>query len=163
MTDKEFFCAQISQCEKRMYPLAYGILKNPDDAADAVQDAVIKAYTSLHTLRSRSQFSPWILRIVHNTAISQLRRQADTEDLDAQWDLAAQEHSVDTETKLTVWDAIQKLRLPYRLVIILFYYDNCSVEQICKITSTPATVVRQQLTRGRKMLAAMLNKEDFLK
>lgn len=162
MTDKEYFCTQVHQYEKQMYTLAYGILKNPENAADAVQDAIVKAYTGFQSLHNRNQFRPWILRIVHNTAISQLRQQRDTEDIDSQWDLADSRHAVDHETRLTVWEAVQKLRLPYRLVIILYYYENCSVEQITKITATPAAAVRQQLSRGRKMLANLLNKEDFL-
>lgn len=160
--NKDQFSRQIQEVENSMYTLAYGILKNPDDAADAVQDAILKAYTSLNSLRDPGQFRPWIMRILHNTAISQLRSRRDTEDLDTQWDLAEPASATDHEIRLTVWDAIQKLKLPYRLVIILFYYENCPVAQIAAITRTPAAAVRQQLSRGRKMLAALLNKEDFI-
>ena len=162
LNDKDFFCQRIRESETSMYALAYGILKNQEDAADTVQDAILKAYTNLDTLRDQNQFRPWIMRIVHNTAIAHLRSTRPTEDLDEQRDLAAPEPAVDTATRLTVWEAIQKLRLPYRLVIVLFYYRNCSAEQIAFITSTPTPTVRQQLSRGRKMLAGLLNKEDFL-
>lgn len=159
---KDEFCRHIQQYENSMYALAYGILKNQDDAADIVQDAILKAYCSMDTLRDKKQFRSWIMRIVHNTAITFLRSCRDTEDLDQHWDLSAPAPVVDTETRLTVWHAIEKLRLPYRLVIVLFYYEGCSVSQIASITSTPATTIRQQLSRGRAMLAKMLNKEDFL-
>lgn len=159
---KEEFCRSIREYENAMYALAYGILKNREDAADIVQDAIIKAYCSLDSLRDRQQFKPWIMRIVHNTAIGALRKRRNTEDLDQQWDLAAPEPGVDPETRHTIWQAIQQLRMPYRLAVILFYYEDCSVSQIASITATPATAVRQQLSRGRKMLAGLLNKEDFL-
>lgn len=160
--NKDDFCRHIRECENSMYALAYGIVKHKEDAADIVQDSILKAYCSLDSLRGSRQFKSWIMRIVHNTAIAALRKRRDTEDLDQQWNLAAPEPPVDSETQYTVWQAIAQLRMPYRLVIILFYYENCSVTQIAAITSTPATAVRQQLSRGRKMLARLLNKEDFL-
>ena len=157
---KQEFGRHIHDCEKTMYALAYGIVKNPEDAADVVQDAILKAYTSLDSLRNPIVFKPWIMRIVHNTAIGFLRSRRETEDLEQQYDLSAPE--VDRETKMTVWEAVNGMKLPYRLVLILFYYEGCSVSQIASMTATPEPAVRQQLSRGRRILAKLLNKEDFL-
>lgn len=145
-----------------MYTLAMGILKNEADAADAMQDAILKAYCNLDQLKDRSRFRPWILSIVHNTAIEYIRKQKNMVDLESQEDLAAPEPGVDTATRLTVWDGIQRLKLPYRTVIILFYYENYSVRQIAEVTHTSVIAIKQQLSRGRKMLAQLLNKEDFV-
>ena len=158
--NRELFSQNIHQYEHGMYTLAYGILKNPEDASDAVQEAILKAWCSLDSLRDAKQFRPWIMRIVHNTALGFLRGHRETVDIDQQWELSAPE--ADHDTRLTVWQAVEQLRMPYRLVIILFYYENCDIRQIAAITATPAAAVRQQLSRGRKMLAALLNKEDFL-
>ncbi|MEE1036312.1 MAG: sigma-70 family RNA polymerase sigma factor [Oscillospiraceae bacterium] len=160
---KQEFSRCIHDHEKAMYALAYGIVKNQEDAADVVQDAIVKAYTSLDSLRDPKLFKPWILRIVHNTAMSFLRGRRDTEDLEEQYDLAAPDPGVDQETRLTVWEAVNQLKMPYRLVLVLYYYDGCSVGHIAAITATPVAAVRQQLSRGRKMLAKLLNKEDFLR
>lgn len=145
-----------------MYTLAMGILKNEADAADAMQDAILKAYCNLDQLKDRSRFRLWILSIVHNTAIEYIRKQKNMVDLESQEDLAAPEPGVDTATRLTVWDGIQRLKLPYRTVIILFYYENYSVRQIAEVTHTSVIAIKQQLSRGRKMLAQLLNKEDFV-
>ena len=161
LNDKEYFCDRIHEYERGMYTLALGILKNEEDAADVVQDSILKAYSNLDTLRNRKLFRPWIMQIVHNTAIAFLRKRRDITDIDIESEPAVPEPNVDTETKLTVWEAVQSLRLPYRLVIILFYYEDCSIRQIASITSSPAAAVRQQLSRGRKMLAEILDKEDF--
>lgn len=161
MDEKEQFCQQVREQENSLYTLAYGIVKNREDAADVVQDAILKAYCNLDSLRNKGQFRSWMMRIVRNTAIDYIRRHRDTEDIDEQFDLASPEPGADVDTRLTVWSAIQRMELPYRLVIILFYYESCSVKQISAITSTPASTVRQQLFRGRKILAGLLNKEDF--
>ncbi len=161
MSEKEYFSDSVRACEDRMYTLALGIVRNETDAADVMQDAVLKAYCNLEQLKDRSKFQSWMLSIVHNTAIEHLRKQKHMVDLDTQFDVEAPGPGVDTATKLSVWEAIQKLKLPYRTVIILFYYDGYSVHQIADVTSTSAAAVRQQLTRGRKMLAELLHKEDF--
>ena len=162
MTEKEYFSQCVRQCEGSMYTLAMGILKNEADAADAMQDAILKAYCNLDQLKDRSRFRPWILSIVHNTAIEYIRKQKNIVDLESQEELAAPEPAVDTATRLTVWEGVQRLKLPYRTVIILFYYENYSVRQIAEVTHTSVIAIKQQLSRGRKMLAQLLNKEDFV-
>lgn len=157
--EKEFFSDSIRQCEGSMYALALGMLQNEADAADVMQDALLKAYCNLEHLKDRNKFRPWILSIVHNTAIEYLRKRRDLAQLEEQEELAAP--AADADTRLTVWDTIQKLKLPYRTVIILFYYENYSVRQIADVTQMSAIAIKQQLSRGRKMLAQLLHKEDF--
>ena len=155
---KELFCSNIRQYEKQMYALAMSILRNDYDAEDAVQDAIVKAYSRYEDLRDQSKFKSWILSIVHNTAVEFLRKNRDALDIEQQ-ELHAEENDVDK--KLTLWQSVQNLKMPYREVTALFYYGALSVQDISRITSTPAVTVRQQLFRARKMLAAQLHKEDF--
>lgn len=158
---REFFCDCVRQYEKNMYLLAFGIVKNEDDAADVLQEAILKAYRSMEDLRDRRKVKSWLLSIVHNTAVELLRKRRDTVDLDEQWDMSEPEPSIDAETRLTVWEAVQKLKTPYRTVVVLFYYDELPVRRIAEITSTSPVAVRKQLFRARKMLAELLRREDF--
>ena len=160
--EKEFFCECIRQHEKSMYALAFSILKNENDAADIMQEAILKAYCNMDNLRDKKKFKSWILSIVHNTAIEFLRKHRETVDIEDQWGISAPEPPIDMAAKLTVWEAVQKLKPPYRTVVVLFYYDNLSIQKISDITSTSAVTVRQQLSRARKMLAKLLSKEDFV-
>lgn len=160
--EKEYFCERIRECEKGMYALAFGILKNEEDAADIMQESIIKAYCNLDALRDKKKFRPWMMSIVHNTAIEYIKKQRPMVDIESQWNLSDEDPTVDTATKLTVWEAVQKLKLPYRTIVILYYYENCAVKQIADITSASEPAVRQQLLRARKMLAKLLNKEDFI-
>ena len=159
--EKEFFCECIRQHEKSMYALAFSILKNENAAADIMQEAILKAYCNMDNLQDKKKFKSWILSIVHNTAIDFLRKHRETVDIEEQWGISAPEPPIDMAAKLTVWEAVQKLKPPYRTVVVLFYSDNLPVQKISDITSTPAVTVRQQLFRARKMLAKLLNKEDF--
>lgn len=161
LTEKEAFTEGVRACEQKMYLLALGIVQNEADAADVMQDAILKAYCNLSQLRDRNKFQSWMLSIVHNTAIEALRKRRDTVELDSQYDLQAPSPGLDHAAKLTVWEAVQALPLPYRTGIILFYYDGYSVRQISGVTGASQAAVRQQLSRGRKLLAQMLSKEDF--
>lgn len=161
MTDKDYFCECIRQYENSMYKLAMGILKNEPDAEDAMQDAILKAYSNLDQLKDRSKFRPWILSIVHNCSIECIRKRKNMADIDEELWIAAPEPTVDIAAKIAIWEAVQKLKMPFRTVIILFYYEDCSIIQIAEITNTNVNSVKTRLLRGRKMLAQLLSREDF--
>lgn len=161
MTEKEYFCERIRECEGSMYALAYSILKNEADVADAMQDAILKAYSNLGQLKDREKFRSWILSIVHNTAIAYIRGRKDTVDIGEREDLASPEPAIDSAARMTVREAVERLKLPYRTVIWLFYFEEYSVRQIAEVMRASEIAVKQQLSRGRKMLAKLLNKEDF--
>lgn len=158
---KELFCENIRQCEKSMYALAYGIIKNENDVADVIQESILKAYCNYNGLKNPQKFKQWILRIVHNTAIDYIHKRFDVIGTEIQ-EQTVKSSTIDKESKLVIWDAIQKIKLPYRTVLILFYYEDYSILQISDIMSVSVVNVKQQLSRGRKMLAKLLNKEDFL-
>lgn len=162
MSNKELFCQYIRECETAMYIMAKGIVKNDADVADVIQESILKAYTNFDTLKDKEKFKSWILRIVHNTSIDFIKKQREILDSDSTEQIAITEPILDKETKLTIWEAVQKLNFPYQTVIVLYYYNGYSAEQISEITSTTVVNVRKQLSRGRKMLANFLNEEDFI-
>ena len=158
--DQDKFCENIKLCEKSMYFLAYSLVRNEEDAADVVGDAILKAYASLEKLRNSSYFKTWILSIVHNCAIELLRKNKNLVDIDQVEHLEDKASSNDIETVISLKEAVDKLKNPYREVVILFYYENLSTDKIAKITKTNIFTVRQQLSRARKQLKQVL-KEDF--
>ena len=129
--------------------------------ADVIQESILKAYCNYNGLKNPQKFKQWILRIVHNTAIDYIHKRFDVIGTEIQ-EQTVESSTIDKESKLVIWDAIQKIKLPYRTVLILFYYEDYSILQISDIMSVSIVNVKQQLSRGRKMLAKLLNKEDFL-
>ncbi len=162
MTQKEWFCDSVREHEAAMYTLAYSILHNQTDAAEAVSEAIYRAYSRLDTLRSKHAFKPWMLTIIHNTSVEIIRKNEKTVDLEQAEQIATPSDGVDINTKLALRDAVEKLEQPYRTVVVLYYYENMSVNQITQITGTNSAAVRQQLSRARKMLKEQL-KEDFVR
>ena len=66
----------LSACLPSLYRRAFRLLHNAADAEDAVQDALLAAYTHMEQFRGRSQMSTWLSAIVHNCARMQLRKRA---------------------------------------------------------------------------------------
>ena len=66
----------LPNCLPSLYRRAFRLLRNAADAEDAVQDALLAAYTHMEQFRGRSQMSTWLSAIVHNCARMQLRKRA---------------------------------------------------------------------------------------
>ena len=153
--DKEEFGERVLELERLMYSVAYSVLRNREDACDAVGDGILKAWARLDELRDVSVFRTWILRIVRNAAVDRLRREHDTVDLEEAEQIPSAEHE-NTEERMVLRDAVNRLKLPYRTAVTLFYYDDLPAESIGRIMGVPTVTVRQYLYRGRKLLKEML-------
>ena len=63
-----------SRYRSRLYKTAFRVLRNPEDAEDALQEGLLAAFRKLDTFEGRSQLSTWLTRIVFNAAAMQMRR-----------------------------------------------------------------------------------------
>ena len=72
--DKAAFEKLVSPHLSKLYNLAYHLIQHRDDAADAVQDTVIKAYRSLSGFREEADLSTWLARILKNTILDEVKR-----------------------------------------------------------------------------------------
>lgn len=163
MTDKEWFCDSVRKYESSFYSLAFSLLKNEADASEAVSEAILRAYSNLNKLNSKSAFKAWMLRIVHNTSVEIIRKNSHSVSIDDSVfeTYQAEDNYNDTDIRVTVRRAVDNLPTAYKVVTELFYYENLSVNQIAEITSTNSAAVRKQLSRARAILREML-KDDFL-
>ena len=100
--DQDKFCENIKLCEKAMYFLAYSLVRNEEDAADVVSDAILKAYASLEKLRNTNHSKTWILSIVHNCAVELLRKNKNVIDIEQVGDIEDKISNRDIETVITL-------------------------------------------------------------
>lgn len=138
-----------------MYSVAFSVLSNESDAADAISESIYRAYKSLDTLNNIYAFKPWLLRIVRNCAVELVRSNKNLLSID---DVEVEESSSENEivTALTLRKAVEQLKQPYREVVVLYYFEDLSIAQISKITGASVVTAKQQLSRARKMLREML-------
>ena len=157
----EVFSALIRENENSMYAVAYSVLKNDNDAADAIGESILRAYSSLDSLKNEKAFKPWLLKIINNTCLETLRKRKITLDIDEQYDIADEKSSEDHSTRLALRDAVESLKQPYRTVVVLYYYENMSIKEISLISGDSVQAVKKQLSRAREMLKKLIRKEDF--
>jgi RNA polymerase sigma-70 factor (ECF subfamily) len=72
--DKEAFYNLVRPCERAVYTAAISILKNPEDAEEVAQEAVLKALSHLADFRGEAKFSTWLIQITINEALLKLRK-----------------------------------------------------------------------------------------
>ena len=151
---KNWFCDNIKNLENGMYRLSYSILKNEEDAKDAVQEAIYNAYKKLETLKDKRKFKSWIYKIVTNTSFEILRNKKNYIDIE-QKNIPAEK--IDIDTNLTLWKAVQGLEQPYRTTITLFYYEDMSIKEISEITGSKVDAIKKQLSRGRDKIKEVID------
>ena len=151
---KNWFCDNIKNLENGMYRLSYSILKNEEDAKDAVQEAIYNAYKNLEKLKDKRKFKSWIYKIVANTSFEILRNKKNYIDIE-QENIAAEK--IDIDTNLTLWKAVEGLEQPYRTTITLFYYEDMSIKEISEITGSKVDAIKKQLSRGRDKIKEVID------
>ena len=143
---------------ERLYGLALVILRDSNDASDAVQSAFEKALRHRGRLHYGTRPEAWLARITCNEAISfarrrRIRRWVAFQDSD---DAAA--HDGDVVDRLVVEDALRRLRPKHRAVVALHYLYGYGVDEIASILDVPRGTVASRLHYAREVLRAILEK-----
>lgn len=155
--DKEQFVNLMSQVEADMFHLALSVLRREQDCADAVQEAVVKAYAGRDTLKKQAYFKTWIMRILLNECYSLLRRQKRLVPMEEQMlEGQAQLSDYVQEDYLDLYKAIDALKEKDRICVLLYYIEDYSVRQIAQIMKMPEGTVKSRLRRARIQLKDML-------
>lgn len=158
--DQQRFAQAVMAAEGSLYRVAKSILHNDEDCADAIQNAILKAYQKLHTLRNDRYFKTWLTRIVINECyliIRHAQRYVSLEDYPG-WDADAVNTAAEdlmTEESEVMLELMQ-LDEKYRLPIVLHEIEGYSAKEIGKIMEITETNVRNRLYRGKAMLRQRL-------
>lgn len=143
---KQEFSDRAMRCAPRLWRIAYLILRNGADCDDAVQEALIRAWTHIGSLRDPALFETWLVRILINAARSQLRRRPDAARLA---EIApAEEPPPDG----ALHEAIRDLELKYRVPLILHHLEGYPLEECAAMLKLPVSTVKWRLHQARKQL-----------
>ncbi len=165
---KHLYALLVDRYKDQSMTLAVRILKNREEAEEAIQDAFVRAYRSLEKFEQRSRFSTWLYRIVYNVCLSKLSsrknevllfQSGDGEEME---NFPEQDYSPDVEYEQAekiecIKQTIESLPEKYRAIISLFYFQELSYEEICGVTNLPLGTVKTHLFRARAMLLKQLS------
>ncbi len=170
------FAELVKRYQDRLFTVAYRVLGNADDAADAVQDVFLNAYQSLRGFKGDSELFTWLYRIAFNTAISAKRKRRGVVRLDSygagrygsadEGGLDPADRSTDsapdaalerTEDERVLAEAVAKLSPEHRAVLVLKDIDGLKYEEIAEVMEVPIGTVRSRLHRARLELKGLLD------
>ena len=154
MIGEEEFMREVSACERTLYRVSRSLLGSDADCADAVQEALLKAWK--HRDRAEvSFFRPWLTRIVINECRTIGRRRARAPLAQEAPDVPAPQRDVSLETR----DALQRLSAAHRLVLTLHYLEGFSLSEIAKMTRVPLGTVKYRIVQARRALRRELEED----
>lgn len=152
---KEQLGTLIIASEKQMYATAKSILKEDNDCADAIQEAIVKAFGKVDGLKQDKYARTWLLRILMNECYNVLRRgsrQVSLEDCPE----AAAMTVPERKDYGPLYEALKKLKEELRIVTTLYYVEEFSVREIAAILEISEGAVQKRLARARAKLRSTL-------
>lgn len=142
-----------------VYTISLRMLKNPEDAEELAQDIFVKAYSSLKEFKFESKFSTWLYKITYNAAISKLRKkQIEIIDIENgnihENDIISSYNTINElkifEQKKYINLAIENLKEDDAILLIMYYLNESSIDEISEITQLTSSNVKVKLFRARK-------------
>jgi RNA polymerase sigma-70 factor (ECF subfamily) len=166
--DREAFGELFRRHRGRLWAVAVRTLADPEDAAEAVQDAMIKAYQGAASFRGNSAVTTWLHRIVVNACLDRIRASGRRPTVPlADDDAHALPAPVDAATdpqqaalRLTVHRALAELPFDQRAVLVYVDMLGYPVEEVAAILKVRPGTVKSRASRARKRLAARLPEFD---
>ena len=150
---KEQFTREVLAAEKSMYYTAKSILSNDEDCADAMQNAILKAYSHLASLRDEKYFRTWLTRILINECYSMIRRNKTTVSYE---EYMENEASHDSSGYSEVFMEIQALDERYRVPFVLHYVEGFSLKEVAEMLRSTEAGIKMRLLRARNILKEQL-------
>ena len=152
--DAESFARRVEGMQGALYRVAYGLLLNRADCADAVQEALLRAWEKRASLREERYFETWLTRILINECYTTLRRRRAALPLDG-----LPEPAAPPGADPALHDAIARLDRKLRLPVVLHYMEGYGVGDIARMLRLPSGTVKTRLARARALLRLQLSDE----
>lgn len=163
--DPQAFGELFSRHQDRLWAVALRTTRDPEEASDALQDAMISAFRRAETFRGKSKVSTWLHRIVVNACLDRMRsrRSRPTVPLAEHSEVLTPDprDPIDEhETRITVHEALSRLPDAQRAAVVLVDLEGWSVEGAAEILGCPSGTVKSRCHRGRAKLAQLLGNLD---
>ena len=161
--DKASFDLLYEKYKKMALHTAYLITGNLPDSEDVVQETFVKVYLHCRELKNDNGFKSWMMQILVHTAYKmgkKKNREQPDEQVAEKADTKPEPYSLEQvlkwEQAAELAEAIKKLPIKQRTVIILFYYQDCSVSEIAKICNCMEGTVKSRLHTAKRNLRQIM-------
>ena len=148
------FSDRVRALEAKLYKTAICIVKSDADAADCMQEALLKAWKNLLTLKNEAYFDTWLTRILINECKMLIRFKKRT-----QTDTLTNYIPAPEKAENEIEQSLNALNEKYRLPLVLYHINGYSLDETAQILHAPPGTIKARLSRGRKKLKALLESE----
>lgn len=162
--DQNAYALLVDRYKDRVFSLIIGIVRNQEIAEELAQDVFLKTFKSLKKFRKESSFSSWIYRIAYNTAISETRKKKQlTRSFDEQLErtnlLSVDDYEGENKNEqrqVLLERAIKELVPEEKMILMLFYFEDKSVDEISTAVGLSQSNVKVKLFRLRNKLKRLM-------
>jgi RNA polymerase sigma factor (sigma-70 family) len=164
-----YFSQLYSKYAKKVYGKCLSILKNEEEARDAVQDIFVKIMLNMGNFGEKSQFSTWIYSITYNFCIDNIRRKKKektlfSEDIerapDVPDDEVPDEFLLEMEAKY-LKQVLEILPTSDKMILLMKYHDDMSIKEIADIIDKTESAVKMKIKRAKHKAQELF--EDIVK
>jgi RNA polymerase sigma-70 factor (ECF subfamily) len=163
--DPNAFSELFSRHRDRLWAVALRTLGDPEEAADALQDAAVSAFRAAAKFRAEAAVGTWLYRIVVNACLDRARKKAARptvsypDESSAAWQRAVRDPADMAEARdlrILLEGALASLPFDQRAAVIAVDVEGLSVEEAARVLGVPVGTVKSRCARGRAKLAALL-------
>ena len=164
--DDQAFAILMERHADRLWSLAMRVMNNPEDAADALQDAMISAFRRAGDFRGDAAVTTWLHRIVLNACFDRLRRIAARRaeplpaDIERSADLISSDDPEAAAVRSGIADevtrALGRIGADQRAALVLVDLEGYSMDEAARILGCAPGTVKSRCSRGRARLAVLL-------
>jgi len=167
----ELFSVIIDRYQSKVFSTAFRYTHDNEEARDLTQEIFIKLYNNLQGYKSKASFSTWLYRIAVNRCIDWARKKkiqtvsaiydSSDEEIDIyeiieDGDGGPEEALIKQENDIYIRKVIEDLPEIYKTVIILYYFEDFSPQEISDIMDIPKRTIETRLYRGKSLLKLKL-------
>ena len=168
MADPDFgqlYKQWVTQYYEDVYRWCYRYTKDPEESMDLTQETFLAAFRNIHKFRYESSPKTWLLTIASHKCIKSEKRRRQKEAWHATGTMpqdAASAESVYMRQVAdeSVWRAVAALKPFERMAMILYYDENLSYEEICRVLGKSLAQVKNYLHRAREHVRLRLEREE---
>lgn len=154
MLCKEEFERAARENAQRLYAHAAVLLRSASDAEDAAEEAIYQLFKRKKPFESEEHCRAWLVRVTVNASLKILRRRKHFSDDPEELEKLTEQFEYPEQSEL--FRAVSCLDGKYKTVILLYYYENMSAQEIARALKISVTAVTTRLDRARKQLKEKL-------
>lgn len=160
--DRDAFCVVVTRYQGLLCSLAYSSIGDLKQSEDIAQEAFLEAWKKLDSLRDPEKLKSWLcgilrFKVSHHRRKEEKQPVKNAEEIEEQGEYLSDQPRVEDvaiqeQEQALLWQALEKIPETYREPLVLFYREQCSVAYVADELDLSEDVVKQRLSRGRKLL-----------